>query len=73
MLARNGQMSMWGDGPGRWAFERVVKLDKSKGPTYILMENIYAIAGMGEKAGNIEAMRIGNRARKKPRIEFARV
>ena len=46
---------------GKMAFEWVVKLDNSKGPIYVLMTNIYAAAGMGQKAGSIDAMRIRNR------------
>ena len=50
---------------GRKAFERAVKLDESNWPAYVLMANICATAGMGQKAKNIGAMRIGNRAWKK--------
>ncbi|KAI5075882.1 hypothetical protein GOP47_0009958 [Adiantum capillus-veneris] len=51
---------------GRWAFEQAVKLDGSEGSTYVLMANIYAEAGMEEEAKSIEAMRIRNKAWKKP-------
>ena len=48
---------------GRWAFERAIKLDKSNGPAYVLVANIYATAGMGQKAKNIG---IKNKAWKNP-------
>ncbi|KAI5061610.1 hypothetical protein GOP47_0024115 [Adiantum capillus-veneris] len=43
---------------GRWAFEQAVQVNKSHGPPYILMGQIYAAAGMQDKARNIEAQRV---------------
>ncbi|KAI5084860.1 hypothetical protein GOP47_0001029 [Adiantum capillus-veneris] len=51
---------------GTWAFKQAVELDKCDGAAYILMLNIYAAAGMQEKAKDIEAMRIENKAWKFP-------
>ncbi|KAI5075778.1 hypothetical protein GOP47_0009854, partial [Adiantum capillus-veneris] len=45
---------------GEWAFKQAVKLNKSDGPAYVHMANIYAAAGMEKKAESIEAMRIAN-------------
>ncbi|KAI5083686.1 hypothetical protein GOP47_0003429, partial [Adiantum capillus-veneris] len=54
----------WADANvGEWAFEQAMKLDKSDSSTFILMANIYAAAGMEEKAKSIEAMRIRNESR----------
>eukprot|EP00250_Pteridium_aquilinum_P022258 c25334_g3_i4 orf=2-421(+) len=62
-----GACQKWGDvSVGRWAFEQAVQVDKSDGPAYVLMANIYAAAGMQENAKNIETMRIRNNAWKKP-------
>ncbi|KAI5076873.1 hypothetical protein GOP47_0008938 [Adiantum capillus-veneris] len=52
---------------GEWAFEQALKLDNRDGSAYVFMGNIYAAAGMEEKAKNIEAMRIRNKAWEKPR------
>ena len=41
-------------------------LDKCDGAAYVLMVNIYAAVGMPEKAKDIEAMRIRNKAWKLP-------
>ncbi|KAI5084976.1 hypothetical protein GOP47_0001145 [Adiantum capillus-veneris] len=47
---------------GAWAFEQAVELDKHDGALYVFMANIYAAAGMPEKAKGIEAMRLKNKA-----------
>ncbi|KAH7439229.1 hypothetical protein KP509_04G051300 [Ceratopteris richardii] len=47
---------------GEWAFEQAVKLDKTDGSAYVLMADVYAAAGMPEKAKQIETMRIRNNA-----------
>lgn len=42
-----GACQKWVDiNVGRWAFEWALKLDKRDGPAYVLMVNIYAVAGM---------------------------
>ncbi|KAI5068895.1 hypothetical protein GOP47_0017240 [Adiantum capillus-veneris] len=41
---------------GTWAFEQALELDKCDGAAYILMMEIYAGAGMLEKAKDIEAI-----------------
>ncbi|KAI5065495.1 hypothetical protein GOP47_0020190 [Adiantum capillus-veneris] len=46
---------------GTWAFEQAIELDNHDGAVYIIMANIYAAAGMPEKAKDIEAMRIKNK------------
>ncbi|MCO5559087.1 hypothetical protein L7F22_012679 [Adiantum nelumboides] len=51
---------------GTWAFQQAVVLDKCDGVAYVLMVNIFAAAGMLEKAKVIEAMRIKNKALKLP-------
>ncbi|KAI5074899.1 hypothetical protein GOP47_0010860 [Adiantum capillus-veneris] len=47
---------------GTWAFEQAIELDKCDGAAYISIVNIYAAAGMPEKAKDIEAMRVRNKA-----------
>ena len=47
---------------GTWAFEQAVELHKCDGAAYVLNVNIYAAAGMPEKAKDIEATRIRNKA-----------
>ncbi|KAI5070709.1 hypothetical protein GOP47_0015052 [Adiantum capillus-veneris] len=51
---------------GSLAFEQAVKLDKCDGAAYILMANLYASAGMPEKAKDIDAMRIKNKPWSQP-------
>ncbi|KAH7289259.1 hypothetical protein KP509_31G066800 [Ceratopteris richardii] len=43
---------------GRWAFEQALKVDRTDKAAYILMANIYAVAGMHEKARDIDMMRM---------------
>mgnify|MGYP000249897984 CR=1 FL=1 len=47
---------------GRWAFEQSIKLDEKCVVAYVCMENIYAAAGMQEKAREIEAWKVKNNA-----------
>ncbi|KAI5080163.1 hypothetical protein GOP47_0005642 [Adiantum capillus-veneris] len=47
---------------GIWAFEQAIELDKCDGAAYALMVKIYAAAGMLEKAKEVEAWRIKNKA-----------
>ena len=51
---------------GRWKFVQGVNLDKCNGAAYVVMVNIYAIAGMPEKVKDIEATRIRSKACKLP-------
>ncbi|KAI5070869.1 hypothetical protein GOP47_0015212 [Adiantum capillus-veneris] len=51
---------------GIWAFEQAVELDRCNASAYRVMVSIYEAAGMPEKAKDIEALRIQNRAWKQP-------
>ncbi|KAI5080114.1 hypothetical protein GOP47_0005593 [Adiantum capillus-veneris] len=51
---------------GTWAFEQAIEVDRSDVSVYVLMVNIFAAAGMQEKAKDIETMRIKNKAWKLP-------
>ncbi|KAI5060789.1 hypothetical protein GOP47_0025209 [Adiantum capillus-veneris] len=58
-----GACRKWGDVCiGRWAFDRVVQVDRSNGAAYVLMSDVYAAAGMQEDAEKIGAMRMENKA-----------
>ncbi|KAH7302534.1 hypothetical protein KP509_23G076700 [Ceratopteris richardii] len=47
----------WGDVEvGEWAFKKAIKIDKSSGPAYVLMANIYSAAGMQESADITKSM-----------------
>ncbi|KAI5084852.1 hypothetical protein GOP47_0001021 [Adiantum capillus-veneris] len=66
-LSLLGACQKWGDvNVARWAFEQALHVDKSDGPAYVLMANIYAAAGMLEYAKDITTMSIKNKAWKKP-------
>ncbi|KAI5057960.1 hypothetical protein GOP47_0027975 [Adiantum capillus-veneris] len=52
---------------GSWVFEQATELDKCDASAYVLMVGIYTAAGMQQKAIDIEAMRIKNKAWKLPR------
>ncbi|KAI5081309.1 hypothetical protein GOP47_0004492 [Adiantum capillus-veneris] len=51
---------------GSWAFQQAVEQDKCNGAAYILMVNIYTAAGMPEEAKTVKALRIKNKAWKRP-------
>ena len=56
----------WGNvSLGKTAFDQAMQLDSNLSAPYVIMANMYAVAGMGEKANEIEAMRIKHAAWKK--------
>ncbi|KAI5065733.1 hypothetical protein GOP47_0020428 [Adiantum capillus-veneris] len=60
----------WADvNVGGWAFEQAIKLDECDESAYILVANIYAEAGMEEKAKSIEAMRMRSTAWKSEEVK----
>ncbi|KAI5065602.1 hypothetical protein GOP47_0020297 [Adiantum capillus-veneris] len=70
-LALLGACRKWQDVKiGRWAFEHAVRQDESDAAAYVLMANIYSAAGMKEEAEIIEAMRVKNKAWRKPGRSF---
>ena len=76
MLSRNGPMSMWGDGPAYDLMEQRMEEAQDYAEMGLQMGSKARLcnrADMGEKTGNIEAMRIGNISLKKLGMEFAKM